>query len=272
MSGEDTGVQSDPDQGAEDGSQGFYQDYLQNNVPDDYRPHVEGYLKEIEGNTNAKFREHSDYRKQWEPYSELGLSDYEPEQIETLLSFAQMVSDESQGDNFAQWWNAIGQERGLLNNENDEGGDEDGELDLSSMSPDQLREMLTEVVDQRVGPLEQNQQTKERNELVSDANEAIESQMKEIEGTHGELSESAKQHIYKVAYALSETSDDPLGDAHKEYMDMVSEVQKSTVNGSLDTPKPPAPGGGPADTNTESPKTMEEASQMARVRLAALNK
>lgn len=266
--GESEGSVQPEGQGADSGESGggFYQEYLQNEVPEDYREHVEPYLRSIESNANEKFREHAEYRKQYEPYDELNLSQYEPEGLANLLAFAELMEDE---EKFKEWVTETGQKLGIgqeLNqgDEFDDGDDgEFGELDL-----DTIRTAFGELLDDRLGPLEERLNSSDQERQSNEANQIIETKMEELHEQHGDFDEQA---VYKLAFALSESSDDPIQAGFDEYQRIVGNIQTETVNGQVEQPAPPERGGGPANTNQKPPTDFAEASKMAKERLAQLH-
>lgn len=256
-------------QGAESSeSQGFVDSYLQN-VPEDYRPHVEPYIRDVERNTNSKFEEHANYRKQWEPYEDLGLTEYDPEGLQTLLQFAEMSNDP---EAFQNWWLAAGQEAGfldqlqqqvgaeddddLLDDEGDEGG-----LDLES-----FKTALASVIDEKISPLQERIMQDDEQQEVDAANQAIDEQIEELKQQYGEFDE---QMVYKLALAYSDSSDDPIAKGFEDYQQFLAQIENGTVERKISQPGPAEPSG-PAATQSQAPKSWDEAKAMAKERYAQI--
>src|SRR4051812_42386476 len=94
--------------GAPDNPNGLYPDL--SGVPESVRAQVESLLKEYDGNVTRKFQEAAEYRKQWEPYGELGITDVDPTELSDLMAFREIASDP---EAFKEWHQAIGEQLGL---------------------------------------------------------------------------------------------------------------------------------------------------------------
>ncbi len=230
-------VQSDnSDQGGDGG--GFYQEYL-NKVPEDYRPHVEPYVKEVESNANKKFAEHAEYRKNWEPYEQLGINEYEPESLQQLLQFAELMQDEEQ---FKDWWKNTGETLGLFENEDDDLGidDDDDDFDVESA--------LDQIIEQRMQPFIQEKQERDYEEQVNQASEEVSNRLTELQEEHGlELDEEEQRVVYRFAYTYAddENEDDPIGKGFQDFQRLVGDIETSTVESKANAPAPPERPGKP---------------------------
>lgn len=262
------------DAGNDEGGFGTYQDYLNSQVPEDYRPHVEPFLRDIQSNAEAKFREHSDYRKEWEPYgnielgdgNSLNLKDYDPESLAGLIQFAELMGDESE---FKNWWTTVGQEQGFLDEYTGEDDSEEFDDDegLEGLNLDTFRTALEETLNERLAPFEERQQQEQYQREVDSANKAIDEQMQTLEDEHGEFDRDA---VYRLAYAFADQSDDPIQAGFEEYMRVTGQAETNAVRGKLDAPAPPESGVGPANTSAQAPTQFSEASKMAKERLAQI--
>jgi len=253
-------------QGAESGEgQGFVDQYL-TTVPEDYRPHVEPYVRDIERNTNSKFQEHAEYRKQWEPWEEIGISDYDPQAVAGLLEFAESVQDEGA---FRDWWMKAGQETGLLNEllSQYQTGDDDEDWDDeddSGFDPELVQQALDQYVDQKLQPFLEQQRTQQELIEWEETNNWIDDRMESLKEEYGEFDEQA---VYKFAMAYSDSSDDPIGDGFQDYLNMVANIEQGTLQRKSN--QPPAPQvPGPANTNATAPTSFEDAKKLAKERLA----
>ena len=271
---EDLGVQSDDsDQGADE-SGGFYQEHL-NSVPEDYRPHVEPYLKAIEGNANEKFREHAEYRKQWEPYEELNLTEYDPQGLSQLIEFAETVFDPENPEAFKEWWNAVGQQQGYISEladqyggvEDEEDSDWDEDEGLEGLDLETFKEAINELLDERLAPIQQQEYERQQSAAVEEANTEIDQEIEALKQEYGDFDEQA---VYRFAYALSDQYDNPIQAGFQEYQKLVANIENETVNGKLDAPAPPESGEGPANTSIQAPTEFADANRMARERLAQI--
>src|SRR3954451_10481410 len=57
------------------------------------REAVEAALKKVEGGITQRFQEAADFRKQWEPYADLGLSEMPAAQLRETIGLGRLLSD-----------------------------------------------------------------------------------------------------------------------------------------------------------------------------------
>jgi len=231
-------------QGA-DADSGLYDlDSVAPEVRDQLTPH----LKKIEGNVTKRFQEAADYRKQWEPYEQLGLADKDPAQIKQLLDFAQLAQDPEQ---FKSWWEAAGKEMGFTDDKPVE--EDDFDLDAEDFSAEKIQELIQKQVEEKVGPIQAKFQEQEKERLEAEANKEVDSALSEIlDGK--EVSDEDKEDILAFAWAYS---DENGGDAktaiqkgYERYARLVGQGANGLLAQKTNQPKPPE-GEGPADTSAE---------------------
>lgn len=222
-----------------------------------------GIAKQVQGNVTKSFQEHADFRKTWEPFSQVeGLSDTDPEQLTELLQFAQIAGDPGQ---FDQWLDqTIGllaeqqpdraeallgrlAERGLLDGEGEGEGDEEaGGLDAASM-----REMFSEMLDERLGPVEQHitQTTQQGREAA--AKQAIGEALKEVEGAHqGTKFDADAVQRLALTFDKAEDAKGAIEAGYKEWLRITGQAEGELIDEKLGQPGP-GPGNGRADTTPE---------------------
>src|SRR6185437_4568025 len=86
-----------------------YQEYL-DRIPEDAREMVAPVFKDWDANVTRKFQEHADFRKQWEPFKDTGVTELNPDQ----LSYAvQLFNALEQPDIMKEWWDGYAQQNGL---------------------------------------------------------------------------------------------------------------------------------------------------------------
>lgn len=90
------GVQ--PEQGQGDGGATGDQPYgdLLSRVPEEVRGSVEPLFAEWNSRVNSRFEDAASYRKQWEPYESIGLSDMQPDQVQWALQVANAAQNDPQ--------------------------------------------------------------------------------------------------------------------------------------------------------------------------------
>ena len=267
----DEPVQPTEGQGGEPaGTPTALESYLQS-VPEDQRAIVEPHLREHEKNVNGRLQEAAEFRKTWEPFSQVeALKTYQPEQLSELLAWHQQIV--SSPDAFQQWLAQAAKEAGLTPAEEKELStlEEDGEL-----TREEVQKLIQDQADQRVAPLQERLEQFESQQMVGEEESAIRQAFTDIESAEKvSLTEDQKQTICELGIALAvddKGTDLPMGDSSwvkagfDRYRQIVSEGQRAFVDEKVRQPNPPlTPGGAPA---ANAPKTFDEASKMALGRL-----
>lgn len=235
-------VQPDPGQGAP-AETGLYPDLTA--VPDDVREIVQPLLKQMEGNITRKFTEAAEYRKQWEPYQELGLNDVEPDDLKDLLAFREIAGDE---DRFKEWVTAVSQELGLAPGESPQGDPEGGDL----------QQTIAQALDQRLSPIEQAFKASQDAQALAQAESMIDSKLKALKEEHGDFDDDAVCQL-ALAYEGEESIDRGFAD----YQRLVGSVEKNFLDGKLRQPETPEQGGRPA-TQAKEITSFEDAKVAAK--------
>ena len=248
--GADTGVDGQGQVGASDNPNGLYPDL--SGVPEGVRDQVLSLLKEHDGAITRKFQEAAEFRKQWEPYSELGLNDIDPSELSDLLAFREIASDPEQ---FAEWYQAIGEQMGLGGGEDELGVDGD---DDDGMSPERFEEMLGRALDQRLGPIEQTFEAQQQQQALSQAESYINSQLDELQEQHGEFDREAVCQL-----ALAYEGQEAVQQGFADYQRLIGAAEKGFIDKKLQAP-PTAEQGGRPGTQAQPITQFSEASQQAR--------
>lgn len=216
----DAPVQGTPEpQGGESG--GVFDSYLQS-VPEDNRGVVAEYLKDAERNVNSRLQEAAEYRKQWEPYEQMGLSQYPQDQLTDLLAWYGQVSQDP--DQFREWWQQIGQAQGLLNAEQQE------LEEFQELSP----EVLEQKINERLTPLQQKLEEFEQAQLVDQESVGIRSALDALHKEHGDFDEEAVLEL-----GVHDEGDNWIQNGFDKYQRIVSGAQRQFVTqktGQPDTP------------------------------------
>jgi hypothetical protein len=183
-------------------------------VPEELRRLRQDVAKQIQGNVTRRFQEHADFRKTWEPFSQVeGLTDLPPEELQELVQFREIASDpaqfddwlvgiaeamaEADPDRFQAVFGRLGESTGLFGDDGEDDGDEGGD---GGDRPESLREMFTEMLDERLGPIEQHVNHSSQESRVNAAREQIANELEQIAGEHKEqfgeeLDDDARTHI-----------------------------------------------------------------------------
>jgi hypothetical protein len=224
--------------------------------------------KQIQGNVTRRFQEHADFRKTWEPFSQVeGLTDLPPEELQELVQFREIASDpaqfddwivgiaeamaEADPDRFQAVFGRLGESTGLFGDDGeDEEGDGDGGIDMESM-----REMFTEMLDERLGPIEQHVNHSSQESRVNAAREQIANELEQIADEHKkqfdeELDEDARTHIKRLALSF-DGAENALQEAYREHLRITGQAQGELIDEKLGQPRPGV-NGGRADTAPEA--------------------
>jgi hypothetical protein len=246
----EAGAVNDAGQGQE--SSGLYD---LSSIPEQFRPSVEPVFKQWEANVTKKFQDHSEYRKQWEPYEQLGVNNVDPQQLEALLSFNELANDPEQ---FDQWLQATAQERGLFEQMNQE-DDLFGAPAEPQFDPEQIQQMIAE----QVGPLYEQAQAQQEQAAIQSAAETIQGQLDELREKHGEFPEEVVCQL-----AMAYDTPDGIDRAFADYQNIIAQTERGVVENKLQEPSVPERGG---QANTSAPQTnsWEDARAAAIARLRA---
>lgn len=228
-------------------------------VPEDYRPYVEPHLKDIQRNVNQKFQDNANYRKQWEPYESLGINDYDPEDLQGLLQFAEIANNP---ETFKEWWNTVGQENKYFDElgDGEEEYEEEGGMDVEA-----LKSTFEEMLDAKLTPIANQTAQFEEAQRVQQAEQHIDGEIAALKEQHGEFDE---QVVYKLAMAYD--GPDAIQNGFKDYQGIIAGAERDTVNrgqGGI-TPE----GAGAANTNGKPITSFSEASDLARERMSQVNR
>lgn len=249
------GVQPDPGQGA-GGNDAPYAEYL-NRIPEEYRGDVEPIFKEWDGNVTKRFQEHSERLRQWEPYQQVGIDQYDPQSLASLIEFGRMASDP---DAYRQWLQAEAERAGLLGQSEPDDEFEDDLLDPSvtsfferAMSP-YLQKM--EAIEAKLQAQETHQQTQAREAMWN-------RQFEELTSEHGELD---RDIIQTFAAKYADDPENAIKRGFEDFQRMRAQIEQQVLRGKLN--QPPSPSGQPGVApQGDRPRTLEEAQKALRERL-----
>lgn len=252
-------------QGGEPGGAPF-QEYL-DRIPEEHRALVEPVFREWDGNVTKRFQEHAQQLSQWEPYEQIGLTQYEPDTIARLVAFAEEISTP---EAYLAWLQEQAKAAGLLQAE-PAVAPAAGELDPSIVGAvEQLLSPLQQAVEGLVGWQQQQQEWQQQQELSSYQQEA----QAEYAAAYAELQE---QHGEIPAEALERFADRYVGTcdprevvqkAFADYQAFVAQVEQGVFTRKLDAPAPPQTGGATPPPTT-APESLADAHAAAATRLRA---
>lgn len=236
------GVQPDQGQGAATGD-APYAEYLQR-IPEEHRGLVEPVFKDWDGNVTKKFQEHSDFRKQWEPYQQAGINQFDPQTLQGLVQFAQMDREQ-----FTDWLREQATEAGLLQ--------QDPGIDPSMVDPgveQALQQHLTPLQQQVQEQQQQLQQYMEQQQ-VAQAHQYIQSQLDELKAQDPNLNMDA---VEKLTANYLDDPQNAVKRAFEDYQKLAASIEQGFLQRKTQGPGAPNMGGG-LPAGAEQPKTLKDA-------------
>ena len=250
-----------PDEGQGDGGDPgnpLYAEYL-DRMPDEARPIAEEAFRDWDGRTQQRFQEAADFRKQWEPFAETGISQLSPEEVAWLVQFRGALEDPQI---MQQWWQGYAEQNGLAQPEADlQQYDEYGGV--------QDQQLMESLIDQRLGPIAQQLEAfgMRFDEQAQQAAEAeamayLENQIAELEQKHGPEFNREMVELFANRYIES----DPMNAVPKAWADWQktrNQIEKAALQPKIAAPAP-AEGGGVPDIAPPKISTFKDAEETAK--------
>jgi len=230
-----------------------YQEYL-DRLPEDIRGDVEPIFKDWDSNVTKKFQEAAEFRKQWEPFQDLNLTDVPRDELQNLIALRELAADDP--DQFNEWLISTALERGLLEQQAEESDPYEDESDP-----------LEEKLNPLQSELQQLKEWKEQQEeeaRISEAMKFVEQQVEEARQKHPDVDpELAEQFLASFAESDPENAVSLAYEAAEKWM---AQIQQGVVQGKLSQPEA-AEQGSKADGSPEEIRDFQQASQVALQRL-----
>lgn len=253
-------VQPDGGQGGE-ATGGLFDSYLQS-VPENAREYVAGYLKDASNNVDGRLREAADFRKQWEPYQEMGglLQQFEPDTLQQLVQWYQQVSQSD--DAYREWLTAQAQEAGLTKAEAEqvEAASEAGDL-----SKEQIQQLIAQQADERIGPIQEWFEQQRAEQETNTETQFVVGELDRLEAEH-KVKLSDEQRTMVLDLGLNFEGDGSWVQAgFDRFQEITTAGQRAFVEEKTNQPQVPLTSGGVA--RSEAPKTWVEAKAQALERM-----
>lgn len=197
-----------------------------------------------------QFTDHAGYRSQWEPYEQLGVNEIEPNELQELLEFREILQDE---DSFRQWYESIGQ---LLGGEDGEGQDpEDGE---QPQIPRELQQFMQDFY--------ATQQQQQEQQMFQQTAMQVRSELDDLKKNNPDLSEEDEDYICTLA--LKYDGNDAIQRGFQDFQKLLGRAESGVFNNKTSPDLRVAPvSGGNQDTSVEPVTTFEQAARAARERM-----
>ncbi len=184
-------------QGSDGGSP--YDSYL-STVPDEARPAAEQWFRDTSKGLDAKLQESAELKKTWERWEPLRetLERYDPEQASALFGWYENTY--SNDDARKAWLEEAYREEGLTPQE----AEEQVEADEQGVTKEQLQQMVQDLAEQRLGPIQEQMSTIEEEKAVDFETNSIDQSFRSIESENGlELSKDQKAVILDLGMPLA---------------------------------------------------------------------
>jgi hypothetical protein len=197
-----------------------------------------------------QFTDNANYRKQWQPYEEMGVNQLDPEDLQELIAFRDIVQDE---DAFRQWHQEVGD---LLSPEQEsEGDDEQPQL------PRELQQFMQDFYNTQ----EQQQNERAFNESASQVRQELDALKPMAEQSGLEMSEQVEDDICTLA--LKYDTADAIQKGFQDYQRLIGLGEKGVFNNKTDPALRVAPvSGGNNNNQVEPVTTFDQANRAARER------
>lgn len=209
------------------------------------RSHVERIAKDIDRNVQAKFQEHAEFRKSFEPFQEMGLQEQDPDAVRKVLELAHMLGDDETAQDAVL---RLAQEVGLEVDGLD-GDDED--YGFEEVDPLQARLDALEAAE-----FERQQQAASSEELGR-----LQSEWDEVVSDHGRPFSEKEQGLLVELAERFDSEPEPIKAAYRLLNQAMGLGEQSLVKAKSSEPSAAEPRGR-ASTAVTPPDTFEEAQRL----------
>lgn len=265
------GAPQDPGQGAPE-TPGLYQDVLEG-VPSEYHESLIERLKDMDGKATQKFQSHAERVK---PYEEAGILDADPESLTGWMNLSGAIEsalgDPTRGiapdpeaqQAVSQWWEQLGDQLGLFEEEGGEGTGQEAQ-DLLDLTPQKLEELIGSQIGKATQPLLQRMEQQEQEKIQAEAQQQVKSDLAALREKHPNLTDEDEKYIMAFAWQFGQEAQDPIQTGFEEFQRVVSRGENNLFEQKVNQPSPVEAGGRP---NTQAPAvTSENAKELALERL-----
>lgn len=250
-----------PEEGQGEGGTGDspFSEYLNRINDEEARAVAEEGFKHFDANATKKFQEHSSYRKQWEPFEEIGIRERDPESVKWALQVAELAQTDPAA--FAKW---AAENYGTPEETAPEPLDE-----FALQDPQALEQLLEQRLQQRLSPFEQQlqqmasqfeEQAQER--AQQQAAQFLEGQIAELEKKHGDQFDRDAIELLLPHFTESARTREDLEQAvpraFEKLLELRSKHEKAALQAKVGAPAPAETGGVP-NVQLDQPKTLQDA-------------
>lgn len=234
-----------------------YQEYL-NRVPEEVRGDIAPIFHDWNSAANRRFEEHAQYRKQWEPWEQAGLNQYQPQDVQGAL---ELLNDPQR---LREW---ADQTYGPAQAQQQPQQPQDPYQELYQDPVQQLDERLKPILD-RIEQFDQRWQQMEQQQQQAHVASVIESEIAKLREQHGS-SLPEKVDLDDIIHRFSQPHLQPGADpaqvvqnAWQDFQALQNQLSTHAIQQKVDQPRTPVTGG-EADLSVEKPKSLAEANKAA---------
>lgn len=251
---------ADAGTGTENGSQGngLHESFI-SSAPEHLRDAARELVPYWDPYVQRQFTDHANYRKNWEPYEQLGVNDLDPGELEDLLNFREIIQDE---DQFREWYNNVGELLGETQGDETDIGEEN-DYDL----PPELLQAIGQM-QQQLNDLSQERQMQAEQQALHQTAAEVRQELDQLKAQNSNLEWNEELEDTVCTLALKYDSPDALQRGFQDYQKLVGKAENGVFNNRTDPSLRVAPvSGGNNNTSVEPVTTFEQAARAARERL-----
>ena len=253
-------VQPEGQGGVGTGGDPPYAEYL-SRIPEDARDDIEPIFKEWDQNVSKKFQDHAEFKRQWEPFKDTGISQYGPEQVSWAAQFLEALD---KPELIQGWFENYAKENGLTLAEAqaqvEEATDDYGFQDPAQQYEKLLEERLSPLM-KKLEEYDGRFQQQTQAQANAEAGRYIETQISALEKEHNEGNKFDDETRELVdLFAAKYIESDAMNAVPRGYADLqhlLNNQEKKALQGKLNQP-PPAEGGGVPDVAPPEYKRIDD--------------
>jgi hypothetical protein len=252
------GTGTGPENGNGSQGNGLHESFI-SSAPEHLRDAARELVPYWDPYVQRQFTDHANYRKNWEPYEQLGVNELDPGELEELLNFREIIQDE---DQFREWYDNVGQ---LLGANQDDGdvGDNTGDYDI----PPELMQAISSM-QQQLNELSQERQMQAEQQALNQTAAEVRQELDQLKAQNSNLEWNEELEDTVCTLALKYDTPDALQRGFQDYQKLVGKAENGVFNNRTDPALRVAPvSGGNNNTSVEPVTTFEQAARAARERL-----
>lgn len=253
--GSEQGAPADPGTANGNGQGNGLHEQFVSSAPEHLRDAARELVPTWDQYVQRQFTDHADYRKNWEPYEQLGINEIEPEELQELLDFRNIVQDENR---FRQWHQEIGD---LLNPDGIDANDDefaDPQVQQLQQQLQQMQGMMEQLV--------QDRESQQQQQVLQETAMQVRQELDALKKDNPDL--TAEDEDYICTLALRYDSSDAIQRGFQDFQKLMGRAEKGVFNHKTDPALRVAPvSGGNNDTSAEPILSFEQAARAARERL-----